>query len=86
MRAAGSAPWSARRLPDIRSSAPKIPFPVTDGVVVGMGLHDELSGDLFAAVKTAAGQGYYVRLSSQAGGACCKRRTRSASVSKSSPG
>ena len=41
---------------------------VTDGVVVGMGLHDELSGDLFAAVKTAAGQRYYVRLSSQAAG------------------
>jgi hypothetical protein len=33
-----------------------------------MGLHDELSGDLFAAVKTAARQGYYVRLSSEAAG------------------
>jgi hypothetical protein len=47
---------------------PESPVPVTHGVVVGMGLHDELSGDLFAAVKTAAGQGYYVRLSSQAAG------------------
>lgn len=33
-----------------------------------MGLHDELSGDPFAAVKTAAGQRYYVRLSSEAAG------------------
>jgi len=47
---------------------PEDPVPVTHGVVVGMGLHDELSGDLFAAVKTAARQGYYVRLSSQAAG------------------
>lgn len=36
--------------------------PVADGVVVGMGLHDELSGEMFAAIKTAAGQGYYLRL------------------------
>jgi hypothetical protein len=42
--------------------------PVTHGVVVAVGLHDELSGDLFAAVKTAARQGYYVRLSSEAAG------------------
>jgi type IV secretory pathway VirD2 relaxase len=42
--------------------------PVTHGVVVGIGLHDELSGDLFAAVKTAARQGYYVRLSAEAAG------------------
>src|SRR4051812_5012491 len=47
---------------------PEDPVPVTHGVVVGIGLHDELSGDLFAAVKTAARQGYYVRLSSQAAG------------------
>jgi len=47
---------------------PENPVPVTDGVVVGIGLHDELNGDLFAAVKTAAGQGYYLRLSSQAAG------------------
>jgi hypothetical protein len=42
--------------------------PVTDGVVVGMGLHDEVSGELFAAIRTAAGQGYYVRLPPQAAG------------------
>jgi type IV secretory pathway VirD2 relaxase len=47
---------------------PENPVPIMHGVVVGMGLHDELSGDLFAAVKTAASQGYYVRLSSQAAG------------------
>ena len=44
---------------------PENPVPVTDGVVVGMGLHDELGGDMFAAIKTAAGQGYYLRLSSK---------------------
>ena len=44
---------------------PENPVPVADGVVVGMGLHDELSGEMFAAIKTAAGQGYYVRLPSQ---------------------
>jgi hypothetical protein len=47
---------------------PEDPVPVTHGVVVGVGLHDELSGELFAAVKTAAGQRYYVRLSSEAAG------------------
>jgi hypothetical protein len=47
---------------------PEDPVPVTHGVVVGLGLHDELTGDLFAAVKTAARQGYYVRLSSEAAG------------------
>lgn len=41
---------------------PENPLPVADGVVVGMGLHDELSGDMFAAVRTAIGQGYYLRL------------------------
>ena len=45
---------------------PENPVPVADGVVVGMGLHDELSGEMFAAIKTAAGQGYYVRLPPQA--------------------
>jgi type IV secretory pathway VirD2 relaxase len=47
---------------------PENPVPVADGVVVGLGLHDELSGEMFAAIKTAAGPGYYVRLSSQAAG------------------
>jgi type IV secretory pathway VirD2 relaxase len=41
---------------------PENPVPVADGVVVGMGLHDELGGDMFAAIKTASGQGYYLRL------------------------
>jgi hypothetical protein len=47
---------------------PEDSVPVTHGVVVGLGLHDELSGEIFAAVKTAARQGYYVRLPSQAAG------------------
>jgi uncharacterized protein DUF3363/relaxase-like protein len=38
------------------------PVPVAEGVVVAMGLHDELSGEMFAAIKTASGQGYYLRL------------------------
>ena len=38
------------------------PVPVAEGIVVAMGLHDELSGEMFAAIKTASGQGYYLRL------------------------
>jgi hypothetical protein len=41
---------------------PENPVPVADGVVVGMGLHDELSGEMFAAIRTASGRGYYLRL------------------------
>jgi type IV secretory pathway VirD2 relaxase len=41
---------------------PENPVPVADGVVVGMGLHDELSGEIFAAIKTKGGEKYYVRL------------------------
>jgi hypothetical protein len=42
--------------------SPDNPIPVVDGVVVRMGLHDELTGEMFAAIKTARGQGYYLRL------------------------
>jgi hypothetical protein len=35
-----------------------------DGVVRGKGLHDELRGDLFAAVETTAGDTHYIRLDS----------------------
>ena len=41
---------------------PTIPVPAFEGVVVGKGLHDELTGEMFAAVRTSAGAGYYVRL------------------------
>ena len=41
----------------ISGGPPGYPLPVTDGVVVGMGLHDELSGDMFAAIRTTGGQG-----------------------------
>ncbi|HVV53599.1 MAG TPA: DUF3363 domain-containing protein [Polyangia bacterium] len=41
---------------------PENPVPVADGVVVGMGLHDELSGEIFAAIKTKGGERYYLRL------------------------
>jgi hypothetical protein len=35
-----------------------------DGVVRGKGLHDELRGDLFAAVETVGGDTHYIRLDS----------------------
>ena len=38
------------------------PVPVADGVVVAMGLHDEQSGEIFAAIKTKGGERYYLRL------------------------
>jgi hypothetical protein len=41
---------------------PKTPVPAFEGVVVGKGLDDELTGQMFAAVQTSAGVGYYVRL------------------------
>ncbi len=44
---------------------PENPFPVGEGVVVGIGHHEELSGELFAAIRTASGQGYYLRLPAQ---------------------
>ncbi|HVV53336.1 MAG TPA: DUF3363 domain-containing protein [Polyangia bacterium] len=37
-----------------------------EGVVRGRGLHDELTGEMFAAVETAAGETHYVRLERQA--------------------
>jgi Protein of unknown function (DUF3363) len=42
------------------------PVPVAECLVVGMGHHDELTGEMFAAIRTANGQGYYLRLSAQA--------------------
>jgi hypothetical protein len=44
---------------------PEHPVPVADGVVVGMGNHDELSGEMFAAIRTGSGQGYYLRVPPQ---------------------
>jgi len=41
---------------------PENPVPIAEGVVVGLGLHDELSGEMFAAIKMASGPGYYLRL------------------------
>jgi hypothetical protein len=38
------------------------PVPMAEGVVVAKGLHDELTGEMFVAIKTASGQGYYLRL------------------------
>ena len=38
-----------------------------EGIVRGKGLHDELTGELFAAVETLSGETHYVRLERQAG-------------------
>lgn len=38
------------------------PLPVADGVVVAKGLHDELTGEFFAAIKTGDAKGYYIRM------------------------
>ncbi len=47
---------------------PENPVPVAEGVVVGICLHDELSGEMFAAIKTTDGRGYYVRVPPQLAG------------------
>jgi len=39
-----------------------IPAQAFEGVIVGKGLHDELTGEMFAAVQTSSGSSYYVRL------------------------
>jgi hypothetical protein len=39
-----------------------VPAPAFEGIVAGKGLHDELTGEMFAAVQTSSGASYYVRL------------------------
>ncbi len=39
---------------------PKLPLSNFGAVVVGKGLHDELSGEMFVAVQATHGQGYYI--------------------------
>ncbi len=41
---------------------PKLPVSNFGAVVVGKGLHDELSGEMFVAVQATHGQGYYIPL------------------------
>jgi|GEM_PF-577312 len=41
---------------------PKLPLSNFGAVVVGKGLHDELSGEMFVAVQATHGQGYYIPL------------------------
>ena len=41
---------------------PKLPLSNFGTVVVGKGLHDELSGEMFIAVQATTGQGYYIPL------------------------
>jgi len=41
---------------------PKLPLSTFEAVVVGKGLHDELSGQMFVAARTADDRGYYIPL------------------------
>jgi hypothetical protein len=41
---------------------PKSPVPTFEAVIVGKGLHDELSGQMFVAVRGADDRGHYIRL------------------------
>jgi len=36
------------------------PVPMSEGVVVGKGLHNELTGEMFVAIRTTDGKGYYL--------------------------
>ena len=55
-------PIVGERAVDYQIVDPKLPVSTFEGVVLGKGLHDELSGQMFAAVQGADGQGYYVPL------------------------
>ena len=55
-------PLVGRKAIDYQVLDPTIPGPVFEGIVVGKGLDDELTGQMFAAVQTSTGQGYYIRL------------------------
>jgi hypothetical protein len=41
---------------------PKSPVPTFEAVIVGKGLHDELSGQMFVAVRGADDRGHYIQL------------------------
>jgi len=47
---------------DYRFVDPKVPLPTFEAVVVGKGLHDELSGQMFLAARAADDRGYYIPL------------------------
>jgi len=36
------------------------PVPMSEGVVIGKGLHNELTGEIFVAIRTTDGKGYYL--------------------------
>jgi uncharacterized protein DUF3363 len=55
-------PLVGRKAIDYQVLDPTIPGAPFEGIVVGKGLDDELTGQMFAAVQTSAGQGYYIRL------------------------
>jgi hypothetical protein len=55
-------PIVGERAADYQVVDPKVPISPFDGVVLGKGLHDELSGQLFAAVQGPDGNGFYVPL------------------------
>ncbi|HVV53299.1 MAG TPA: DUF3363 domain-containing protein, partial [Polyangia bacterium] len=47
---------------DYRFVDPKVPLSTFEAVVVGKGLHDELSGQMFVAARAAGDRGYYIPL------------------------
>jgi hypothetical protein len=55
-------PIVGERAVDYQIVDPKLPVSTFEGVVLGKGLHDELSGQMFAAVQGTDGQGFYVPL------------------------
>jgi uncharacterized protein DUF3363 len=55
-------PLVGRNAIDYQVLDPTIPVPAFEGIVVGKGLHDELTGEMFAAVQTNAGRSYYIPL------------------------
>jgi hypothetical protein len=55
-------PIVGERAIDYRVVDPKLPMSAFEGVVVGKGLHDELSGQMFAALQGPDEKGFYVPL------------------------
>jgi hypothetical protein len=55
-------PIVGERALDYQVVDPKLPVSTFEGVVLGKGLHDELSGQMFAAVQGTDGQGFYIPL------------------------
>jgi hypothetical protein len=55
-------PIVGERAADYQFVDPKLPLSTFEAVVIGKGLHDELSGQMFVAARAADDRGYYVPL------------------------